>query len=172
MPLGIKYRVKNGDGSISTVRTISIGVDGGEVVIPTVLKGRVVSDEEAIQHYERTGANFGTFATPEEATAFAEELHNRHARELEREGRSSDFAPKGIEGERITSSYRTPERNRAVGGVANSYHTRKGSDGRALARDSVPPPGMSMARYAEILRQQNPHLEVINEGDHVHMEPR
>jgi hypothetical protein len=40
------------------------------------------------------------------------------------------------------------------------------------ARDSVPPPGMSMAQYAAILQRQNPHLEVINEGDHVHIEPR
>jgi len=31
---------------------------------------------------------------------------------------------------------------------------------------------MSMERYAAILRQRNPHLDVINEGDHVHMEPK
>lgn len=66
----------------------------------------------------------------------------------------------------MTSTYRSPERNRAVGGVPNSYHL----SGRA--RDSVPPPGMSMAAYADALRRQNPHLEVINEGDHVHIEPR
>lgn len=29
-----------------------------------------------------------------------------------------------------------------------------------------------MAQYAEILRRQNPNYEVINEGDHVHIEPR
>ncbi len=41
-----------------------------------------------------------------------------------------------------------------------------------MARDSVPPKGVSMSNYAEMLRRANPHLDVINEGDHVHMEPR
>lgn len=76
------------------------------------------------------------------------------------------FNPSGIPGERVTSTYRSPERNRSVGGVANSYHL----SGRA--RDSVPPAGMSMAAYAAELRRLNPGLQVINEGDHVHMEPR
>jgi hypothetical protein len=78
----------------------------------------------------------------------------------------------GLPGERVTSGYRTPAHNAKVGGVANSYHTRLGADGSPMARDSVPPAGMSMAAYAAALRQQNPSLDVINEGDHVHMEPR
>jgi len=56
--------------------------------------------------------------------------------------------------------------------VANSFHTRKDAQGHPLARDSVPPPGMSMGQYAALLRRLNPQLDVINEGDHVHLEPR
>lgn len=82
------------------------------------------------------------------------------------------FAPSGLPGERVTSGYRTPQHNREIGGVANSYHTRRDGQGNPLARDSVPPPGMSMAAYHRELQRQNPHLQVINEGDHVHMEPR
>lgn len=78
----------------------------------------------------------------------------------------------GIEGERVTSTYRSPAKNKAVGGVPNSYHMRKDAQGRPLARDSVPPPGMSMAAYAAQLKRLNPTMEVINEGDHVHMEPK
>ena len=78
----------------------------------------------------------------------------------------------GIAGERITSTYRDPARNQRVGGVANSYHTRRGADGRPLARDSVPPSGVSMNDYYQQLRRLNPLLDVINEGDHIHMEPR
>lgn len=78
----------------------------------------------------------------------------------------------GLEGERVTSTYRSPAHNQRVGGVPNSYHTRRNPDGSPMARDSVPPPGMSMSAYAAQLRRMNPHLDVINEGDHVHMEPR
>ena len=62
--------------------------------------------------------------------------------------------------------------NKRVGGVPNSYHTRRDARGNPMARDSVPPAGMSMAAYAEMIRRQNPHLRVINEGDHVHTEPK
>jgi hypothetical protein len=82
------------------------------------------------------------------------------------------FEVRGVQGETVTSRYRTPEHNRRVGGVPNSYHTRRGANGQAMARDSVPPPGVSMSEYAAMIRRQNPHLRVINEGDHVHTEPR
>ncbi len=76
------------------------------------------------------------------------------------------FRPAGINGETITSTFRSPEHNRRVGGKANSFHLR------GLARDSVPPKGMGMSAYYQQLRRLNPLLDVINEGDHVHMEPR
>ncbi len=76
------------------------------------------------------------------------------------------FNVTGVPGERVTSTRRTPERNAAVGGVPNSYHLS------GQARDSVPPAGMSMSEYHAILTRQNPGMDVINEGDHVHIEPR
>ncbi len=79
---------------------------------------------------------------------------------------------RGIEGERVSSTFRNSQHNARVGGVQNSFHMRRDRQGNAMARDSVPPPGMSMEEYAQRLRRLNPHLEVINEGDHVHMEPR
>lgn len=72
----------------------------------------------------------------------------------------------------MTSGYRTPQHNREVGGVANSYHMRRYPDGSPMARDSVPPRGMGMTAYAAALRALNPNLQIIKEGDHVHMEPR
>jgi hypothetical protein len=73
--------VKNPDGSISTVRSISIEEDGKEVLIPTVVGDRVVSDQEAIREYKRTGKHLGKFNSVEDADRYAEQLHNEQAKE-------------------------------------------------------------------------------------------
>ncbi len=74
--------VKNQDGSISTVRSMSVNFDGKEVLIPTVSDdGRIMSDDEAIDTYLKTGRHLGMFSTPEAATAYAESLHNQQADE-------------------------------------------------------------------------------------------
>lgn len=75
-------RVKNPDGSISTVRSMSANFDGQEVLIPTVSDdGRLLSDQEAIESFRRTGKHLGKFKTPQAANAYAEQLHEQQARE-------------------------------------------------------------------------------------------
>ncbi|MDO9381830.1 MAG: hypothetical protein Q7T86_03110 [Hyphomicrobiaceae bacterium] len=75
-------KVKNADGSISTVRSMSANIDGREVLLPTVSDdGRVMSDDEAIRQYERTGRHLGMFDSPAAATAYAQRLHGDQERE-------------------------------------------------------------------------------------------
>ena len=76
--------VQNRDGSISTERSFSFYDEdtGKEVLIPTVVGGRILTEDEAIEHYYDTvragkPEYLGMFDTPEEATEYAERLHNR-----------------------------------------------------------------------------------------------
>jgi ribosomal protein S18 acetylase RimI-like enzyme len=72
--------VQNADGSVSTVDSVSIDVDGKEVLIPRVTPdGRHLTTEEAIAEFRKTGQNLGTFDSPENANAFAEQLHKDYA---------------------------------------------------------------------------------------------
>jgi hypothetical protein len=73
--------VKNPDGSISTVRSMSVNFGGPEVLIPTVSDdGRILSDDDAIQLYRKSGKHLGMFQTPEHATSYAKTLHEQQAR--------------------------------------------------------------------------------------------
>lgn len=63
----------------------------------------------------------------------------------------------------VTSTYRSPEHNRRVGGVANSYHLR----GKAI--DIARRPGVSHAQIASAYRNAGYSLaESLDEGDHSH----
>lgn len=71
-------QVQNEDGSISTVRSMSFFDEDSraEVLVPTVSDdGRIMSDDEAVENYYRTGRHLGKFDTPETATRYAEGLH-------------------------------------------------------------------------------------------------
>jgi hypothetical protein len=77
-----------------------------------------------------------------------------------------DVATKAVPGLGVTSRQRSDAENTAAGGVSNSFHKTDN------ARDFVPPKGMSMAAFHQKLKGEfGSQYDVINEGDHVHVEP-
>lgn len=76
--LGGRPILHNSDGSVSSERSFSIGTDQGEVLIPRVFDGKDHTEQEAIEHYKKTGQHMGIFDTPEHADAYAQAIHNRH----------------------------------------------------------------------------------------------
>ena len=81
--LAHRPHVKNPDGSISTVLSMSFGTDKGEVLVPKVSPdGRILTDQQAIDLYNRTGQHLGIFKTPDAADRYAETLHQDQAKSL------------------------------------------------------------------------------------------
>jgi hypothetical protein len=74
-------KVTNPDGTTSTVDSLSVNIDGQEVLLPTVTPdGRhLKSPEEAIAEYQQSGKHLGKFDSPASATAYAQQLHEDYA---------------------------------------------------------------------------------------------
>lgn len=68
--------VKNDDGTISTVRSMSFEENGKEILVPTVSPdGRLLSQADAIDLYHKTGQHLGVFDNASDATSYAQSLH-------------------------------------------------------------------------------------------------
>ena len=111
--------------------------------------------------------DFGVRAVAGEAALVAEPVvsASRAVSSAVTGGRINLAAVAGIGSQwgRVTSTYRSPEHNRRVGGVRNSYHM----SGRAI--DIARRPGVSHWQIAAAFRNAGYRLiESLDEGDHSH----
>jgi hypothetical protein len=74
---GARPVVHNPDGTHSTELSFSRGTDKGEVLVPRVVNGKILSEDDAWKHYQDTGEHMGVFDTPDHANRYAELVHNR-----------------------------------------------------------------------------------------------
>lgn len=135
----------NPNGSISTVLSMSIGTDKGEVLIPMVIGGKVVGKKEAIRHYEQTGEHLGIFDTPEHATAYARALHEQQAHEYGGAATHNNPGNLRVPGSMEFQSFATPQEGvhaqeaqlhryfgrglHTVSGIVETYAPRKSRGG-------------------------------------------
>lgn len=142
---------------------MSFGTPQGEVLIPTVVGNRVVSDAQAVAHYKQTGEHLGIFRTPDEATAYAQSLHEDQAREYLPQSRGSTSNARPVANgaavisqlfpsARITSGYRSP--SSALGRAnPNSWHNRTfGDPSHSPAVDVAPIHGTTYGQYIQRIR--------------------
>lgn len=80
-------KVPNPKGGTSTVYSMSFQDEdeqsprfGQEVLVPRADEGRILSEDEARKKYYKTGHHLGAFRTPDEATAYAKQLHDDYER--------------------------------------------------------------------------------------------
>jgi hypothetical protein len=73
--------VANADGTHSSVRSMSFSDGGPEILIPTVPDdgSHIMSDDEAIAQYRKTGKHLGKFTNPQFADEYASRLHRQQA---------------------------------------------------------------------------------------------
>lgn len=65
----------NPDNSWSTMSSMSFSEGGPETLVPTVVEGKRLRPDAAVERYRQTGQHLGQFDTPEEATRYADALH-------------------------------------------------------------------------------------------------
>lgn len=126
--------VNNPDGTISTVRSMSFNMDGKEILVPTVSDdGRILTDDEAVDQYRRTGKYLGIFNTPQEATAYAEKLHlDQQNQYAPMDGRNQELISMAVEGTKIM------EPSKGLIGSAVDFVKEKGHNASLAAASASP----------------------------------
>ena len=76
--LNKRVKVKNKDGSFSTIESMSANIGGVEVLFPTITPdGKRMTPQQAMHRYMQTGEHLGVFVAPQFADKYAKDLSIR-----------------------------------------------------------------------------------------------
>lgn len=168
--LANRPQVKNVDGSVSTVLSMSVNVDDQEVLIPMVSDdGKILTEEQAIARYKETGNHLGKFDSVESASAYAEALHSQQEQQISgpksrgtrnnnpgniRISKNNWQGQAGNDGEFVT--FATPEHGiRALGKNLLSYQRLHGLDTiESIVKRWAPPNENETGDYVAFVARQ------------------
>jgi hypothetical protein len=88
--------VRNADDSISTVLSITVGFGDKTYVLPRVVGGKVVSNQEAIDHFRQTGEHLGAYDKQKDAEDYSQRLHEEQAKEYKDKARGGLVKKYGV----------------------------------------------------------------------------
>jgi hypothetical protein len=94
-------RVRNADGTVSTVRSASFSLeDGKNVLIPTVAHdgSGILSDQAALDQFRTSGKHLGVFDSSSAADEYAQRLHESEARSIASGEKAKPVQVAGAEG--------------------------------------------------------------------------
>lgn len=140
--LAHRPRVKNKDGSVSTIRSIGVNIDGREVLLPTVSDdGRIMSDDEAVGQYLKTGRHLGMFSSPEASTSYAQKLHQQQEKLMADESPEEKAAREAAARQRAIDAY--------YGGVQNADAKYQAGRDETAAQNQLVRPLAILGKPAE-----------------------
>ena len=142
----------NSDNTISTVDSVTVGIDGKQYLLPSIVTDkngkakRLNTTDDIVNHYKTTGEYLGVFDTQEEADRYGVDLHNSQA---DYYGKRKHLAFDN-EGETLYFGNVTDEGYKAIteGNLAN-YTPKDASERLAIAE-------FSKWATEEAKRQRNP----------------
>lgn len=77
-----RKKIKNKDGTFSTIKSMSVSFDDGVYLIPTISNSGIqMSEEDAIDTFKETGEHLGIFKTVKDADKYAKVLSKRQAKQ-------------------------------------------------------------------------------------------
>ena len=149
--------VVNDDGSLSTVRSMSFGEDGKEILIPTIRHGlnRPMTNDEAIDWYHKTGEFLGKFDSIDEADQYAKLLHEQQAKLYRPQGQSESPAPGTLN---MPKEFQGGGQPRLESSNVSAETAGRAQDYSAQRHEQI------NAEQYQKRQQENPYIESLRRG--------
>jgi hypothetical protein len=77
-----KKAPSSSSGTLASSLTFPVATEQGQVLVPQMVKGQLLTKREAIAHFMKTGQHLGIFDSPENATAYADSLHSAQTNQI------------------------------------------------------------------------------------------